>query len=84
VVVARQGAISFLANVTVAAITTRIRGLPTEVQLERAHGLDQDSVVNCDNLLTVAKSAVGRTRRELGPEQTHRLDSALMIALGLD
>ena len=84
VIVTRQVAIPFLANVTVATITTRTRGLPTEVQLDRAHGLDHESVVNCDNLLTVPKAAIGRTRGELGAEQTHQLDSALAIALGLD
>jgi mRNA-degrading endonuclease toxin of MazEF toxin-antitoxin module len=50
-------AIPFLANVTVASITTRIPGLPTEVRLDRAQGLDGDSVVNCHNLFTVPKDS---------------------------
>jgi mRNA interferase MazF len=84
VVVTRQVAIPFLANVTVASITTRVRGLPTEVQLDRAQGLDDDSVVNCDNLFTVPKTAIARIRGGLGPDQTHQLDAALALALGLD
>lgn len=84
VIVTRQVAIPFLANVTVASITTRVRGLPTEVQLDRAQGLDDDSVINCDTLFTVPKTAIGRIRGELDPAQQHRLDAALAIALGLD
>lgn len=84
VIITRQLAIPFLANVTVASITTRVRGLPTEVQVDRAQGLDDDSVINCDNLFTVPKSAIGRTRGELEPGQAHQLDIALAIAIGLD
>lgn len=84
VIVTRQVAIPFLANVTVASITTRIRGLPTEVRLDRDQGLDDDSVVNCDNLFTVSKVRIGRVRGRLGPQQTHQLRIALAIALELD
>ena len=84
VIITRQVAIPFLANVTVASITTRLRGLPTEVRLDRAQGLDDDSAINCDNLFTVPKTAIGRTRGELGPAQTRLLGSALATALGLD
>lgn len=84
VIVTRQVAIAFLANVTVASVTSRIRGLPTEVGLDGVQGLDGESVINCDNLFTVRKTAVGRTRGALGPAETHQLDGALVIALGLD
>jgi len=84
VIVTRQVAIPFLANITVASITTLTRGLPTEVQLDRAQGLDDESVINCDNLFTIPKTAIGRTRGELDPAQEHQLDAALTIALGLD
>jgi len=84
VIVTRQVAIAFLADVTVASITSRMRGLPTEVRLDHAQGLDHDSVVNCDNLFTVPKTVVGRVRGELDPAQVHQLDTALTIALGLD
>lgn len=84
VIVTRQTAIPFLASVTIASISTRVRGLPTEVQLERDQGLTGGSVINCDNLFTVPKDAIARTRGEVGPEQNLRLHAALAIALGLD
>lgn len=42
-----------LNSVTVAPITTTIRGLSTEVPVGRTNGLDHDSVVSCDNVTTI-------------------------------
>jgi len=84
VIVSRHRAIPFLAYVTVASVTTRVRGLPTEVALDRAQGLQRESVVNGDTLFTVPKTAIGRRPGGLGAAQTQQLDTALAIALGLD
>jgi mRNA interferase MazF len=84
VVLTRESAIPLLANVTVAAITTRIRGLATEVPVDQRHGLDRESVVNCDNLFAIPKSVLERRRGELDPEATARLRTALVIALQLE
>ncbi len=48
------------------------------------HGLASESVVNCDNLFTLPKAALGRYRGSLDPVQVALLDDALRIALGLD
>lgn len=46
--------------VTVAEITSSIRGLAAEVDLDHdAAGLDQRSVINCDGLHTVTRSSLG-------------------------
>jgi mRNA interferase MazF len=84
VVVTRDSAIPVLRNVCVAVVTSTIRGAPTEVPVGRGEGLNRDSVVNCDDLVTTSKSVLGRRRGSLGPEATRRLDNALRIALGLD
>jgi mRNA interferase MazF len=84
VVLTRDRAIAVLANVTVAAVTGTIRGLPTEVAVGRREGLARDSVINCDNLFTIPKSSLGRRRGALGAESTTRLREALMIALDLE
>jgi mRNA interferase MazF len=73
-----------LANVKVAAVTGTIRGLPTEVPVGRRHGLARDSVVNCDNLFTIPKSALARRRGALDPESLVLLRAALLIALDLE
>lgn len=72
-----------LANVTVAAVTGTIRELPTEVPLGTEHGLARDCVINCDNLFTIPKAALGDRRGELDPASIGRLRTALRIALGL-
>jgi mRNA interferase MazF len=73
-----------LANLTVAAITASIRGLPTEVPVGPEHGLAYDSVVNCDNLFTIPKSLLRTRRGSLDPEALNRLRTALRVALDID
>jgi mRNA interferase MazF len=84
VVVTRDRAIPVLANVTVAAVTGTVRGVPTEVPLGVEHGLTRDCVVNCDNLFTVPKRVLGRRRGELDSASRDRLHLALRIALDID
>jgi len=84
VIVTRPSVIPHLANVTVVLITTRVRGLPTEVELGTAHGLVEGSVANCDNVLTIPKTALARHRGTLGPAELRSLDDALRMALALD
>jgi mRNA interferase MazF len=65
-------------------VTGTIRELPTEVPVGPEHGLRRESVINCDNLFTIPKTALGRRRGELGAEELERLRTALLISLGLD
>lgn len=73
-----------LTRVTVAPITSTIRGLSTEVLVGPLNGLDHDSVVSCDNLLTVPKSVLGRRIGRLLPEQELSLTAALHAAFDLE
>ena len=83
-IVTRDRAIPLLANVTLAGVTGSIRGLPTEVPVGVEQGLRRESVVNCDNLITLPKSALGTRRGGLGPDGLRQLRRALRIALELD
>ena len=73
-----------LTRVTVAPITSTVRGLSTEVSVGTANGLDRASVVSCDNVVTVPASALGRQIGRLLPEQEVRLTAALHAAFDLD
>lgn len=84
VIATRPTAIPYLANVTVVLATTRVRGLPTEVELGQAHGVVEGSVANCDNVLTVPKFALVTRRGSLGPAELRSFDDALRLALSLD
>jgi len=83
-IVTRSEAIAVLRRLIVAPVTRTVRGIPTEVELGAAHGLIEGSVANCDNLLTIPKTALATRRGMLGPAELHALDHALRIALALD
>ena len=69
----------YLSRATVAPITSRVRGLTVEVLVGPSNGLDQESVINCDNIVTVPTSAVGRQIGFLWSEQEPRLSEAIRI-----
>lgn len=70
-------------RVTVAPITSRIRGIRTEVMVGSANGLDQDSVVNCDNIVTIEVSDLGPQIGFLLESQEPALAAAIQAAFDL-
>ena len=84
VVITRDTTIPVLTSVTVATVTSRVRGFVAEVSVGAAEGLDHDCVVNCNDLSTIPKRMLERQRGTLGPDALRRLDDALRIALDLD
>lgn len=80
----RDEAIPVLARVTVALVTSTVRGHPAEVPVGPDHGLDHESVVNCDDIATVSKSRFARRRGALIDADVRRLDIALVTALGIE
>jgi mRNA interferase MazF len=73
-----------LSTVTVAPITTAIRGLSTEVPVDTANGLAEPSVVNCDNISTIPTSALGAQIGVLLDRQESDLGDAILAAFDLD
>jgi mRNA interferase MazF len=73
-----------LTTVTVAPITTTIRGLSTEVPVGKANGLAGPSVVSCDNITTLRTSALGAQIGLLLDHQERDLSDAIQVALDLD
>src|SRR4051794_9240271 len=73
-----------LSRVTVAPVTSTVRGLSTEVPVGPDNGLEYPSVISCDNLVTVPASALGRQIGRLLPEQEVALTAALHAAFDLD
>lgn len=73
-----------MARVTVAPITTTIRGLSTEVPVGRANGIAERSVVSCDNMVTIPLRALGRHIGYLLPAQEAALTAAVHAAFDLD
>ena len=73
-----------LSRVTVAPITSSIRGLSTEVPVGPANGLDHDCVVSCDNIVTVPVTALGRQLGFFLTEQETALTEAIRAAFDRD
>jgi mRNA interferase MazF len=84
VILTRELVRPHLDRVTVAPISTTIRGLSTEVPLGPRNGLDQRCVIRCDNIVTVPKSALGRQIGYLLPAQEAALAEAIHAAFDLD
>jgi mRNA interferase MazF len=72
-----------LATVTVAPITTTIRGLSTEVPVDEANGLAGPSVVSCDNITTIPASSLGAQIGVLLAHQEPRLSDAIRVAFDI-
>ena len=60
-ILTRHSKLAYLSRVTVAPITSTVRGIPSEVLVGPRNGLDHDSVVSCDNITTVPREAVHST-----------------------
>lgn len=73
-----------LSRVTVAPITSVVRGLSSEVAVDERNGLDGPSVVSCDNITTVATDRLGRQIGFLLDEQERALTLAIRLAFDLD
>lgn len=73
-----------LTTVTVAPITTTVRGLSTEVHVDRANGVAGPSVVSCENVTTIPASALGTQIGVLLDRQEPALGDAVGAAFDLD
>jgi mRNA interferase MazF len=73
-----------LTTVTVAPITTTIRGLSTEVPVGAANGLTGQSVIICDNITTIPAGALGKQVGVLLDHQEQMLSEAIGAAFDLD
>ena len=80
-ILTRSSALGYLARVTVAPITSTIRGVPSEVSLGIEDGMKQPCAVNLHNVVTVAEDSVGRRVGQLGPERLREVCAALAFAL---
>ena len=84
VVLTRDSAVAYLSTVTVAPITSTIRGVPSEVVLNEQDGMKAPCAVNLHNAVTVSQHRLGRRVSQLGPLRMSEICAALRFALGCD
>jgi len=69
--------------VTVAEITTSIRGLATEVDVDYTEvGLDGPSVINCDGIHTVTQASLTGPVGRVGDDVLRKVCAAVRYAFG--
>lgn len=81
-VLTRASAIGYLSRITIAPITSAIRGVPSEVVVGPDDGLKQPCAINLHNVVTVSKADIGRRVTQLREGRMHEVCRALAFALG--
>lgn len=84
VVLTRQIVRAYVRNVTVAPVTSTVRGLSTEVPVGPENGLERDSVISCDNVTTIPTDRLLRRIGHLLPAQEVALTTAIVTAFDLE
>lgn len=84
VVLTRDSAIGYLSTVTVAPVTSSIRGVPSEVLLDEADGMKGHCVINLHNAVTVSQQRLGKRVARLGQRRMSEVCTALHFALGCE
>jgi mRNA interferase MazF len=80
----RDAVLGVLRRPLVAPLTTRVRGIPTEVALHRDDGVPKPCVVALDNVQPIPVSLLVERVTSLGPARMHEVCSALAIAVDCD
>lgn len=83
-VLSRPSLIDVLHTVTVAAVTSTLRGVPTEVPLGTDEGLKGPSCVNLCNVFTVRQSDLRTFVGSVPPRKMRAVCEALAVACSCD
>jgi len=81
VVLTRNSVLPRLTTILVAPVTTRVRGIPTELTLDASHGLPRPCVANFDNITPLPKRTLVRWAGRLTRDELDRACSATRFAL---
>ena len=84
VLLSRDLAYDIRGFVTIAPVTTRIRGIPAEVRLGPIDGLPRECVVNLDNINTIDKGMIQQFIVGLTEEKILAVEDAIRFALGME
>lgn len=84
VVLTRDSAVPYLSTVTVAPVTSTIRGVPSEVLLREDDGMKTACAVNLHNSVTVSRKRLGKRVAQLSSMRMAKICAALRFSLGCD
>jgi mRNA interferase MazF len=83
-VLTRNSAIAYLSTVTIAPVTSAIRGVPSEVVLDEEDGMKFPCAVNLHNAVTVSQERLGKRVAQLSSGRMSEVCAALRFSLGCD
>jgi mRNA interferase MazF len=83
VLLSRNEAYAVRTAVTVAPVTTTVRGIAVEVSLGLEDGLPKPCVVNCDSLLTIPKAYLESRIDRLSEKKMEEIHKAVRFALDM-
>jgi mRNA interferase MazF len=83
-VLTRNSAIAYLSTVTVAPLTSTIRGVPSEVVLNEEDGMKSPCAMDLHNAVTVSQQRMGKRVAQLCSARMNEVCSALRFSLGCD
>jgi mRNA interferase MazF len=81
-ILTRENFIGFLSTVTIAPITSTIRGAQSEVVLDEQDGMKMRCAVNLHNTGTVPQMRLGRRLAQISPEKMNEVCAALRFSVG--
>ena len=81
-VLTRDSIIDRLSRVTVAPITSTIRGIASEVALGPEDGMKDACAINLHNIVTVPRAGLGRLVGRLDERRLEEVCGAIAFALG--
>ena len=84
VVLTRDSVIKYLSKLTVAQVTSTVRGVPAEVVLDQDDGMKGPCAVNLHNVATVSQQELGRLVARLNSRRMDEICAALRFSLGCD
>jgi mRNA interferase MazF len=70
--------------VMVAPLTTRIRGIPSEVPLGNEDGVPRPCVIDLDTIATIARASLRERLATLSAGKSKEVEEALHFSLGLE
>jgi mRNA interferase MazF len=84
VLLSRNEAYSVRSLVVVAPVTTRVRNIPSEVNLGTADGVPQNCVANLDTITTVPRGCLSSRVTALSATKIKEIEAAIHFALGME
>ncbi|MEK6608709.1 MAG: type II toxin-antitoxin system PemK/MazF family toxin [Myxococcota bacterium] len=81
-VLTRNEIIAHMSTLTIAPLTSTIRGIPSEVVVGAEAGLKGPSAINLDHVATVTRAGLRSYVGAVTPEVMEQVREALLFALG--